>query len=221
MHKSHTCLWVALWVSLLLAGMFTPALAQQSHSLAACQEFAYSTEEDFVTQGPVPLDGNIIISDGDLLSKNGVVCMRNRDLLAVWEIAHDLGLDAADVVSVEKGVVAFSTELDDPKGRFKAGDLLTTTGAVIPNMALLQLFQVGHDLGLDGVHFVGKVDNILTFLEFAATTDRSDWLSGTNLAAYLKEYDVDIWFSTEGSERTAATTQILDGDVLSAASVSR
>ena len=36
-------------------------------ALPACLEFGFSTEEDFVTQGPVPSDGNPIISDGDLL----------------------------------------------------------------------------------------------------------------------------------------------------------
>jgi hypothetical protein len=210
-------------IGLLLLGTVMPASGQpvladrpgSPINLSACQEFAYSTEEDFLSQGPTPPDGNPLISDGDLLSRNGVVCMRNRDLLRAWEVTADLGLDAVDIIDVERRLVAFSTELDDPGGRFKAGDLLTTNGAVIPNAALLTLFQVGRDLGLDGLQLIGSDDKLIAFFLEAAQHDRSFWLGGT-LSQYLRRYGVDIWFSTEGTERTAAVTQILDGDLLSA-----
>ena len=210
-------------LNLLLAGMLLlcnapPAIAGAGtgvDSLAACAKFAFSTEEDFVTQGPTPSDGNPIISDGDLLSRTGAVCLRNRELLAKWESKQDLGLDAADVIDVERNLVAFSTELDDPGGRFKAGDLLATNGAVIPVAALLTQFQVGYDMGLDAIHFTGKPDAITEFLVFAGTKDRSDWLGSTLLLDMLREMGIDIWFSTESTERTASTAQILDGDLLS------
>ncbi len=85
----------------LLPGLGTlPAQAENSPSLA-CEGFAFSTEEDFLTQGQIPPDGNPIISDGDLLvrtSSGGVnVCARNRDLLAVFDSQVDLGLDAVDI----------------------------------------------------------------------------------------------------------------------------
>ena len=65
----------------LLVSAVAPASAQDQEDLKHCEGFAYSTEEEFVTQGPEPADGNPIISDGDLLSRDGVVCARNRRLL--------------------------------------------------------------------------------------------------------------------------------------------
>ncbi len=223
MHGPRISLISIITVGVLLLGMAAPASGQPVQAdrpgslinLSACRDFAYSTEEDFLTQGPQPPDGNPIISDGDLLSRNGVVCMRNRDLLRRWEIVPDLGLDAVDIIDVERGLVAFSTELDDPLGRFKAGDLLATNGAVIPNAALLTLFQVGRDLGLDGLQLIGSDDKLIAFFQEAAQYDRSFWLEG-KLVPFLQRYEIDIWFSTEGTERTAAVTPILDGDLLSA-----
>jgi hypothetical protein len=108
----------------------------------ACGDAAFSTEEDFVTQGPTPPDGDTRISDGDLLSTNHVICARNDDLVGPFDVSADLGLDAADVVDVESAVVAFSTELDSPNtGQFTAGDLLAAGGVVIPNVALTHRFQ--------------------------------------------------------------------------------
>jgi hypothetical protein len=185
--------------------------------LVACRDFAYSTEEDFLTQGPVPADGNPIISDGDLLGRYGVVCARNKELLAHWQIEPDLGLDAVDVIDVERGLVAFSTELDDPLGRFKSGDLLATNGLIIPNIALLVRFQVGRDLGLDGLQFIGSAKQITTFLDIAAKNSRDYWLANPGeLINLLNRYEIDIWFSTEGTERQAAVVPILDGHLLSA-----
>jgi len=70
----------------------------------------FSTEEDFVTQGPNPSDGNPIISDGDLLNATGYVYMRNHELLGVFKVGFDLGLDAVDIIDIEDHFVAFSTE---------------------------------------------------------------------------------------------------------------
>ena len=122
----------------------------------------FSTEEDFVTRGPTPPDGNRIISDGDLLTPTGQVYMRNADLLRRFKTGEDLGLDAADVISPDKHQVVFSTELDHPDGLFTAGDLLTTDGGVLPNAALLAAFRLRNraDLGLDAVQMIGQRDKI-------------------------------------------------------------
>ena len=194
------------------------ALTQGVTQLAACQECACSTEEDFLTRGPTPPDGNPLISDGDLLSCNGSVCMRNAQLLQIFDETNDLGLDAVDVLHVERALVAFSTELNSTHGIFTEGDLLTTWGAVIPCQALLIRFQVSGDRGLDAVQFVGKVDDILSFNEMAKSVSRSQWLRepGT-LVTELNRYEIDIWFSIEGTERSASTVPIYDGDLLSAA----
>lgn len=187
-------------------------------ALAYCQEMAFSTEEDFITQGPEPPDGNPIISDGDLLGPGCAVCARNLDLLGVFDVTEDLGLDAADVVSTQDYRVAFSTELDSPNaGQFTAGDLLVTNGAVIPNVALTAYFNAGTDLGLDAVHFIGDPADILQFLTFATGKTRSDWLSQpTDLPESLARYDIDIWFSTEGTLGPESAPVFLDGDLLSA-----
>lgn len=213
LRRSATVVVLLIW--LLLLSLQPPSGVHSAGNLSACAEFAFSTEEEFVTQGPVPADGNPVISDGDLLGPNHTVCARNQELLAKWQIAPDLGLDAVDVLDVERNLVAFSTELDDPQGRFGAGDLLATNGMVIPNVALLTLFQVGRDLGLDAVHFVGAPARIVAFLEEGADQAPDDWLGGA-LVESLNRYDVDLWFSTEGTELSASTVPILDGTLLSA-----
>jgi hypothetical protein len=185
-------------------------------NLAACKDFGFSTEEDFVTRGPKPPDGNSIISDGDLLGPNHAVCARNAELLAFWKIPEDLGLDAVDVVDVERNLVAFSTELDDPGHRFSAGDLLTTHGAAIPNTVLLRKFQVSHNMGLDGLQLSGSVSGISGFLNRAAEISHAKWLENPDLLfQLLTEFKVDIWISTESTELRASAVPILDGDLLS------
>jgi len=177
----------------------------------------FSTEEDFVTFGPEPPDGNPIISDGDLLCSDCTVFARNRELLAAFQTEIDLGLDAADVIDMERRLVAFSTELDDPQGWFTAGDLLATNGAVIPNIALLAKFDIPKaDLGLDAVHFIGDKEKIIAFLEYATVTGDLWWENPDRLATMLEEYDIDIWFSTEGTAPTPEAPLFLDGDLLSA-----
>lgn len=195
--------------------------SQVAFRLADCADLGFSTEEDFVTQGPTPADGNPIISDGDLLGPFGRICARNRDLLAAFAATAplpDLGLDAADVISIDPGLVAFSTELDDPAGQFTAGDLLTTAGAVIPNVALLAAFGTQGDLGLDGVHLVGDTRTIIEFLDYAQEKGRDFWVQNPRaLPEILKERQIDLWFSTEGTGMAADGSVFLDGDLLSAA----
>jgi uncharacterized repeat protein (TIGR01451 family) len=179
----------------------------------------FSTEEEFITQGPEPPDGNPIISDGDLLCPGGVVFARNRELLAAFKQEHDLGLDAADVIDMERHLVAFSTELDDPEGRFTDGDLLATNGAVIPNIALLAMFDIpSDDLGLDAVHFIGEKDGIVRFLDYVAEKGMAFLNENPNaLPELLQQYNIDIWFSTEeGFAPEPKVPLFLDGNLLSA-----
>jgi beta propeller repeat protein len=184
------------------------------------QKIFFSTEEEFITQGPEPADGNPLISDGDLLCSDCTVFARNLELLAAFQTQLDLGLDAADVIDAEarKPMVAFSTELKDPQRRFTAGDLLATNGAVIPNIALLAMFDItSDDLGLDAVHFIGDKDGIVSFLDYVAEKGRAFWNENPNaLPELLQQYDIDIWFSTEGTAPTSDAPLFLDGDLLSA-----
>lgn len=192
----------------------------------ACQELAFSTEEDFVTREGV-------ISDGDLLTvyedPSGAVqcttCARNADLLEIFGVPHDLGLDAADVVDAEGYLVAFSTELNSSNpGQFTQGDLLVTNGVIILNQALTARWGggqgVGQDLGLDAVHFVedpAQPDAILEFLNDAATREQP--IGADALTRMFETYPaVDIWFSTSGTWSPAVAAGFLDGDLLSARS---
>lgn len=215
-------LWNVVALTLLLLGLaLVPPRYVHSQvgaqALSACARMAFSTEEDFVTYGPTPADGNRIISDGDLLSPDGAVCARNADLLAAFKVPRDLGLDAADIISIENNLVAFSTELDDPQGRFTAGDLLATNGAVIPNIALTYGFRIGYDVGLDALYFVGNADNIPRFLEEAKSRGRGYFIENPSaLAGMLRQWTLDIWFSTEGTALRAGAPGFLDGDLLSA-----
>jgi len=180
----------------------------------------FSTEEDFIT-GVTPQDGNRLISDGDLLNSRGFVYMRNYDLVSRFDTKDDLGLDAVDVIIMEERLVAFSTELDHPRGVFTAGDLLITNGAIIPNAALLAGFEIPRDLdlGLDGVQFIGKTEAIVKFLDLVREKGLDYWREKPEaLREYLKEFGIDIWFSTEGTGPWPNEPRFLDGDLLSAAS---
>jgi hypothetical protein len=133
---------VGLLLALIALVPLGPVTGQLASIPLACEELAFSTEEDFWTHGPVP-DGGPYISDGDLLSTNNLVCARNLDLVGDFDVMADLGLDAADVIDAEGSLVAFSTELDSPNtGQFTSGDLLTTNGVIIPNVALTHRFQL-------------------------------------------------------------------------------
>ena len=209
---------VALLATVVLA--FASAVVGQigPEGLKACQRLAFSTEEDFMAFGPEPADGNPIISDGDLLGIGCVVCARNQDLLKDFDVNEDLGLDAVDVIDVERYLVAFSTELDSPHlGQFTAGDLLLTNGAIISNAALLYSFNIYRlDMGLDAVHFVGDADKIIQFVDYAQKMGVEYWQREGTLQGALRQFEVDIWFSTEGTGPYPTQPVFLDGDLLSA-----
>lgn len=213
---------IGLLALLTLAGRPVDAAPrlQAPTQLTSCAEAAFSTEEEFLSRGPRQPDGIQVISGGDLLSPRGVVCMRNRQLLAAFQVPGipplpDLGLDAADVLRIEPALVAFSTELKDPRGRFGAGDLLTTDGVVIPNFVLMSAFGVTHDVGLDEVKFIGQTVDIRGFLEFAKEQTRESWPQ-VRLPEVLTRYKIDIWFSIEGTVQRPEKDTLLDGDILSA-----
>jgi hypothetical protein len=114
----------------------------------------------------------------------------------------------------------FSTELDDPQGQFTAGDLLSTTGLVIPNQALLASFALPipeENLGLDAVQLVGEQDAIRRMV-LQLQDIGSDVLRENPglLIQLLEEFGVDIWFSTEGTGFPPQEPLFLDGDLLSA-----
>jgi hypothetical protein len=219
--RKHS-MWTASSVAILLLVLLMlppPHVAGQVgiKAMLDCSSMAFSTEEDFITQGPEPLDGNPLISDGDLLSPNGTVCARNSELLQPFDVTRDMGLDAVDVLDVENYLVAFSTELDSPHGNFTAGDLLDTNGTAIPNVALTYEFEIGYDLGLDAIHFIGELESITDLLVEAKTRGRAFYVQNPRaLGDSLRQFNVDIWFSTEGSAPSVEQPGFLDGDLLSA-----
>ena len=221
MRKLITRMVAGLLLTLIILVPLGPAIGQVPSLPEACRELAFSTEEDFVTQGPEPPDGNPIISDGDLLGPNCVVCARNLDLVGDFDVGYDLGLDAVDIVDVEGYLVAFSTELDSPNvGQFTAGDMLVTNGLIIPNVALTHLFGMGYDIGLDGLQFIGDTDSVIAFLDAAGKLPQDDWSTNPgNLAEMLNQYGIDLWFSIEGTwTPPTGASSLLDGDLLSAGS---
>ncbi len=208
-----------VWIYLL----FFAALSAQSQEniLPTDTEIFFSTEEEFFTQGPTPFDGNPIISDGDLLTSKGLVYARNSDLLIIFQVSSDLGLDAVDVIDREERVIAFSTELDHPERLFSKGDLLFSNGAIIPNSALLAGFNLppSLNLGLDAVQLIGSRESILKLIEELASQGPDRLRENPNqLPELLRELELDILFSTEGTAAVSEKRIFLDGDLLSAVS---
>lgn len=217
--------------SFVIVGLFTCCLslfAIASYAqvgtaqLARCENFAFSTEEDFISMGPEPPDGNPMMYAGDLLTSHPTaVCARNEDLLQIFDIVNkdDLGLDAADVIDVDGYIVAFSTEIDSPNNgqtvtQFTAGDLLITNGVVIRNAELTFKSSITYDIGLDAVHFIGEKQTIVAVLEFFRTQGVP---TGLAFSQELARLGIDIWFSIEGTfTPSEPLNQILDGDLLSA-----
>jgi len=207
---------------LVVVGMLvlsTVAFGQRTYPLENCLSGAFSTEEDFMMTEGEPYDGNPYISDGDLLSPSGQLCARNADLLVYFNPAGiapaDLGLDAVDILEFREPLVAFSTSLDDPFGKFSSGDLLFTDGGIIPNSALVARFGIKHDIGLDAVQHIGERENIQDFVNRVREADPQGWDQGL-LVQLLDTFQVDIWFSIEGTYRGFENSPILDGDLLSA-----
>jgi hypothetical protein len=205
--------------ALVLSLAAQPATAQDRR---ACAGLLFSTEEDFLSRGPTPPDGNPIISDGDVLAwtptSGGRLCLRNADLVRPFDIVRtDLGLDALASVDRSREILVFSTELDSPnRGQFTAGDLLFTNGGIIPNAALLASFNlpVRTDLGLDAVTLIGRPEGLKRLAEAARAGAFRD--EPRRLAEVLKELDIDIWFSTEGTPPLPDQPRFIDGDLLSA-----
>jgi hypothetical protein len=221
MARKKLSLLVALVMLMVLLIPISSASSQTPvPPIRACASGAFSTEEDFVA-AKEQFDGSPYISDGDMLSFTGQVCLRNRQLLAPWFAAApgpDLGLDALDIFEIDKPTIAFSTEIDDPAGRFTSGDLLFTTGRAIPNIALVTLFGINWDIGLDGVQFVGELGQILKFVDELASIPRESFIQNpTLLRDLLNRFAIDIWFSVEGTAAIGTRSQVLDGDLLSAA----
>lgn len=183
-----------------------------------CQQFLFSTEEDFYSEAGEMYDGTPYVSDGDVLSIYGVVCRRNAELLEQFDVTVDLGLDALDLVAPDEEIYAFSTELDSPHGNFSAGDLLFSTGFAIPNRVFVQQFDFDYDIGLDAVHFTGEPDAIREFVEEVSGIPYEEWEPDL-LIDLLNGFDIDILFSIEGTGPYVGRggfPLVLDGDVLSA-----
>jgi len=88
---------------------------------------------------------------------------------------------------------------------------------VIPNVILTRKFQLGYDIGLDAVHFVGETEAVIGFAAEIQGRGRDYWLKTPDaLAGMLRQWNIDIWFSTEGTPPQVNAPQFLDGDLLSA-----
>ncbi len=206
---------------LLLIGLtpLGPATGQPAQLPEACQELAFSTEEDFVWDKTIVSDGDLLtVYDDGSGNTQCQICATNAELVQTFDVPYDLGLDAADVVDAATYLVAFSTELNAPNpAQFTHGDLLATNGVVIPNESLTYGLQVGYNLGLDGLHFVGDPQAIMAFLDAASEIRREAWLATPELLVdMLEEFGIDIWFSTEGTLGPVEEPTFLDGDLLSA-----
>ena len=169
-------------------------------------------------------DGNPYISDGDMLSFDGQVCMRNQNLTAAWFAAApgpDLGLDALDVLdaaNLERPLIAFSTEVDDvcrpvhlrrPPLHARLRHTERRAGQPVRHR---------WDIGLDGVQFAGDIANIIKFVNGLPNHPRDEFVRNPGLlAALLNEFNIDIWFTVEGTAAIGTKSQVLDGDLLSAA----
>lgn len=205
----------------LVAGL---AFAQaQEQGFSDCRGLVFSTEEDFVSPLGERHDGNPVISDGDLLAflpgGNVAICARNAELLrtgVLLEVEGAMGLDAVDVIDARAGIIAFSTELDEPFGIFGHGDILFPDGTIIPNAVLVANHPLRSNAGLDAVHFVGPLVRIREAIKLAREIGpeklREDPRS---FIERLKEFEVDIWFSVEGTSEPPNGPAVLDGDLLS------
>jgi hypothetical protein len=80
-----------------------------------------------------------------------------------------------------------------------------------------QFYDLRYDIGLDAVHFVGDERSILAFLDEIKQVRREDWLEDPGkLGGVLDQYEIDIWFSAEGTWWPIEGKRFLDGDLLSA-----
>ena len=195
----------------------------QEQGFTNCRGTVFSTEEDFVSPVGEAHDGNPVISDGDLLAYQPggsvAICARNPDLLrpgVLLEVEGAMGLDAVDVIDARAGIIAFSTELDEPFGIFGHGDILFPDGTIIPNAVLVANHPLRANAGLDAVHFVGRSDAIREAIKLAASIGRDQLTQDPQtFIERIKELEVDIWFSVEGTSEPPNGPAVLDGDLLS------
>ncbi len=220
--------WGRLTAFAALVAFYHLPLATEAQAVAQnCRGLLLSTSEDFTMQRGEGPDGNPIVSDGDLLafeplSGTTVICLRNRELLQPFDIERvDLGLDAAAALGRKRETIAFSTELDSIHGQFTAGDLLFRSslnflnGLIIPNAALLAQtkLQPPYDIGLDAVSFVGEEERLIRALREIAAAGREALAANPDLLArILREFEVDILFSVEGTAPTAKAPAFIDGE---------
>ena len=108
--------------------------------------------------------------------------------------------------------------MDSPFGSFGAGDVLFTTGGVIPNGALLFPFGVRPDVGLDEVKLMGDPERIRRFAEAVRGTPPEKLVDG-GLQQLLRELNIDLWFSIEGTAEGREGLLLTDGDILAASGV--
>ena len=95
---------------------------------------------------------------------------------------------------------------------------LFTPGCAIPNVALVKPFNITWDIGLDGVQFIGTIVNILNFVNGLSQYPRDKFLQDPGLLqTLLNQNKIDIWFTVEGTAAIGTHGQVLDGDLLSAA----
>jgi len=230
--KTHLLLVMMILVSLLLTPQIANAQATAplpSSPMEKCRRSAFSTEEDFVMRVSKPSDGDPYISDGDILSPLGDVCMRNRQLLQSFApvgaaYPADLGLDGLEIIKlgsnavthVDAPLISFSTEIDDLYGNFSGGDLLFSNGAIIPNQSLTVLFGMRYDIGLDGIQWIGDRGALIKLATALVNIKREEWIKDPQLfVKYLKEYKLDLWFSIE-QDFDQKEKMILGGDVITA-----
>ena len=207
-------------------GLGFPGSASAQMNLIQCTGLWFSTSEDF--RSGVDQPGGPIISDGDLLTyevgSGARLCARNTDLLRRFDVNNfDHGLDALDQVQLDEGVViaALSTEIDsvNSAAQFTAGDLIFTTGPIVPNGALLAAFGLPRslNLGLDAVTIEGSPDEKRRLLAVLDNTSPDEFRDNPErLVEILEETNTDILFSTEGTPPDVQQPLFLDGDLLSA-----
>ncbi|MEE9452835.1 MAG: hypothetical protein V3V13_00440 [Paracoccaceae bacterium] len=229
LHQNRWQRWgKSLAVATLALGISANAGAAQGINLVNCKGLWFSTSEDFLSRNKNATIGGPVVSDGDLLTyvmgSGARICARNADLMRVFDIEkYDHGLDALDQVVIDEKfvVAAFSTELDSVHGagQFTAGDLLFTTGAIIPNAALLFKFELPRslNLGLDAVTITGSPRGKRELLSKLSSAG-PDLLREKPeiLIDILQGTETDILFSTEGTPPDVQNPRFLDGDLLSA-----
>lgn len=229
LHNNQWSQWgKPLAVATIALGISASAGAAQGINLAKCEGLWFSTSEDFLSRNDNAVINGPIVSDGDLLTyvvgSGARMCARNADLLRIFDIErYDHGLDALDqiVIDEETVIAAFSTELDSmhSAAHFTAGDLLFTTGTIVPNSALLAQFNLPRsvNLGLDAVTITGSPRGKRELLAKLSSTEPNQLRENPGiLIEILQATETDILFSTEGTPPDVQKPLFLDGDLLSA-----